>query len=335
MVFKLTIYQYPDCGILHNGFAIAKCHDCHHEYLFTYSCKRRNFYHSCHAGRVVIPPTAPPITGFSFQRASVTTSPKPSFVDFENSSLKVGGRKVGANYFPISIDYKKFVNFSKSSVTRKTLSRIKKATGNLKLIISVERLDYTKGISERLIAIERFFEKYAEYRGKLIFIQISVPSRTKIKEYIQFKNETDELVGRINGKFAEELWSPIIYIYKALSQPKLAAYYIAADICLVTPLRDGMNLIAKEYVTCKEGIDGALILSEFAGCADEFKKYSIMVNPYDTESVAYSIYYALKMNKEEKQQKMLALRNIVRENDVYRWCNDFLNRFQQIKEGYD
>ena len=253
-------------------------------------------------------------------------------VDFQNSCLIYNNRKVGAGFFPISIDYERFEKAAKSPVAKKMLKRIKKNTSGMQLILSVERLDYTKGIKERLYSIERFFEKYPEHKKKVLFIQISVPSRARIKEYISFKHEIDELVGRINGKLADELWSPVLYIYKALSQDKLASYYQAADVCLVTPLRDGMNLIAKEYAACRNDGQGCLVLSEFAGSADELREHSIMVNPYDIEETAEKINEALKMEPGEKKKRMAALREIVRKNDVYKWCSSFLGHFEQLKK---
>jgi trehalose-6-phosphate synthase len=215
-------------------------------------------------------------------------------------------------------------------VSQKYIRSIKRLGHDAKIVISVERLDYTKGIKERLFAINKFFEKYPIYIKKVIFFQIAVPSRTKIKEYITLKREVDELVGKINGRFGDELWSPINYLYKALPQEKLAALYSIADICLVTPLRDGMNLIAKEYVSCKEEETGVLILSEFAGAFQEMKKYSIPVNPYDIEEVADSINEALNMHGSTKKMNISRLRKIVKKNDIYAWANNFLNYSKAI-----
>ncbi len=245
-------------------------------------------------------------------------------VDFKKCIVSHKNRTTRVKNFPISIDFERFNKLA----TRKSADRFldnKIIDSSSKLIISVERLDYTKGIKERILSIERFFEKYPKYRKKLIFLQISVPSRTKIKEYISLKREIDELVGRINGRFSDELWSPIHYIYKAIPQQKLITLYKAADICLVTPLRDGMNLIAKEYVSCKIEGNGALILSKFAGAADEMGKYAILVNPYDIEEVADSINIALNLHWNTKKMMILKLRKIVKENNVFKWANNFLN----------
>jgi len=151
-----------------------------------------------------------------------------------------------------------------------------------------------------------------------------VPSRTKILEYRQFKREIDQLVGNINGEFADELWTPINYIYKTIPQEVLVSYYKASDVCLVTPLRDGMNLIAKEYVSCKPDGNGALVLSEFAGSAEEMHNHSVMVNPYDFEEVADGIKDALEMDSAKKRKDILALRDMVKDNDVYHWAKRFL-----------
>ncbi len=251
-------------------------------------------------------------------------------LDEKDQTIKKGSRRINIHHFPISIDYEGFKRITKKPSTQKILKRIRKITEDKKMILSVERLDYTKGVKERLGSIERFFEKYPKYRKEVVFIQISVPSRTKIKEYITLKNETDELVGRINGRFTEELWTPVTYLYQSFKHEELAAYYAAADLCLITPLRDGMNLIAKEYVTAKSNGDGVVILSEFAGAAEEFKEHAIMVNPFDTESIADSIDTALKMVPEDRKTRIKALSEIVRENDVFRWSSSILNYFQKI-----
>ncbi|MEA2015113.1 MAG: trehalose-6-phosphate synthase [Actinomycetota bacterium] len=251
-------------------------------------------------------------------------------VNFKKSNVFYNGRTVKVKNFPISIDYEKFNKLAKKKSAGKFLKSIKRIDNNTKIIMSVERLDYTKGIKERILSIERFFEKYPSYRRKVIFIQVSVPTRTKIKEYITLKKEIDELVGRINGKFADELWSPIHYIYKAIPQQKLASFYKAAEICLVTPLRDGMNLVAKEYVSCKTEGNGVLILSKFAGAAEEMSKYAVMVNPYDIDEVADSINIALNIHWSTRKKMISNLRNIVRENDIFHWASSFLNYYKKI-----
>lgn len=251
-------------------------------------------------------------------------------VDFKSKKVKLDERVVNVRNLPISIDFKRFDELVRSRETDRYLKSIKRLYSDVKIIISIERLDYSKGIKERLLAINRFFEKYPEYIKKVVFLQISVPSRVKVKEYMILKREIDELVGKINGKFGDELWSPVNYLYKSLPQSKLAALYRISDACLVTPLRDGMNLVAKEYVSCKFEENGVLILSKFAGAAEEMKKYSIPVNPFDIEEVADSIKKALRMHGNTRKKLMSELRKIVRENDIYKWANNFINYSRRI-----
>ncbi|MGM0365419.1 MAG: alpha,alpha-trehalose-phosphate synthase (UDP-forming) [Actinomycetota bacterium] len=248
-----------------------------------------------------------------------------TYIDYNSGTIKKDKRTVKIKNFPISIDFDKFDQIAKSDSTNNLVKELKREHRNVKLIISVERLDYTKGIRERLLSIKRFFEKYPEYKKKVIFIQISVPSRTKIVEYRQFKREIDQLVGNINGQFADELWTPVNYIYKTIPQEVLVSYYKASDVCLVTPLRDGMNLIAKEYVSCKPDGYGMLVLSEFAGSAEEMNRNSVMVNPYDFEGVADGIKTALEMGRVQQRKNMFALREVVQDNDVFSWANSFLS----------
>ena len=248
-------------------------------------------------------------------------------VDFYKFMVRLNNRFVHIINLPISIDYNHFSSFSGKKETIAMENKIKKSLKNIRIVLSVERLDYTKGIKERIRAIDYFFETYPEYKGKIIFLQIAVPSRSKVEEYITFKREIDELTGKINGKYSYEMWSPITYIYKSLSQEKLIAYYKVADICLITSLRDGMNLIAKEYVASKLGGSGVLILSKFAGAAEEMKERSVLINPYDIEEIANKIKLALEFDEKEKVQNMLVLQEQVKQNDVFKWCKNFLNYF--------
>ncbi|MFZ3386843.1 MAG: trehalose-6-phosphate synthase, partial [Candidatus Hydromicrobium sp.] len=248
-------------------------------------------------------------------------------VDFYKFMVRLNNRFVHIINLPISIDYNHFSSFASKKETIALENKIKKSLKNIRIILSVERLDYTKGIKERIRAIDYFFETYPEYKRKIIFLQIAVPNRSKVEEYITFKREIDELTGKINGKYSYEMWSPITYIYKSLSQENLIAYYKVADICLITSLRDGMNLIAKEYVACKLGGSGVLILSKFAGAVEEMKESSVLINPYDIEEIANKIKLALEFDEKEKVHNMLVLQEQVKQNDVFKWCKNFLNYF--------
>jgi len=201
--------------------------------------------------------------------------------------------------------------------------------GNLKLLVGVDRLDYTKGIPRRLLAYERMLEAHPELRERVRLVQVAVPSRTNVEAYQEFRALVDGLVGRINGAFGTPRWVPVHYIYRGLSEPELVALYRAADVMLVTPLRDGMNLVAKEFVASRVDGDGVLILSEFAGASWELPE-AIQVNPYDVEAAAESYYRALMMDKEERQRRLGPLRTRVEAYDVHRWDTTFLDQLETI-----
>jgi len=250
-------------------------------------------------------------------------------VDFKDKKISYDGRVIDVGGFPISIDFDHFNDLAKNRETVKYRKNIKDLGGDAKVIISVERLDYTKGIKERLKAVDRFFTKYPEYLKKVVFLQIAVPSRTKIREYIELKKEIDEMVGNINGKYSDGLWSPIQYLFKALPQQELAALYKYSDICMVNSLRDGMNLIGKEFASCNISEEGVLILSELAGAAEELGDYSLMVNPYDTEEVADTLRKAINMHGHTRKKMMQGLRGQISENNIYKWADNFLEYYKK------
>lgn len=194
------------------------------------------------------------------------------------------------------------------------------------LVLGIDRLDYTKGIPERFLAFERMLEKYPELRNNVSLLQVVVPSRTIVPEYQQLKNQLDQLAGRINSSYGAPGWIPIHYMFHSLGRDELLAHYRACEIALVTPLRDGMNLVAKEY--CASSIDnnGVLVLSEFAGAADQMKKHGLLVNPYDVEKMADIIREAVVMPQEERVKRMKMLRKGVRRNDVYLWVDWILDK---------
>jgi trehalose 6-phosphate synthase/phosphatase len=191
------------------------------------------------------------------------------------------------------------------------------------VVLSVDRLDYTKGIEARLLGFERFLELHPEYRGKITLVLIAVPSRTRVAEYAALKRRLDELVGRVVGRFSLGGWVPIRYLYTQFSTEELLAYYQAADIALVTPLRDGMNLVAKEYVASHLSDTGVLILSEFAGAAQELTS-ALQINPYDIDQIADALYKAVEMPMEERHSRMVQMRKSVESNDLRLWSQKFL-----------
>ena len=249
-------------------------------------------------------------------------------VDKEKGLISYKNRRIKVRSFPISVDFERFNNLSMSEAVALKTRRIRRSLKDNILILGVDRLDYTKGIKERLLAIERFFEKYHRFKRKVVFIQIAVPSRTKVEEYRSMRREIDEIVGRINGRFSETGWTPIHYLYRSIPLEDLVAYYKAADIALISPLRDGMNLIAKEYAASKFDNSGVLILSIFAGASKELKE-ALLVNPFNIEEVADKIHEALSLSDDEKEERMRALRERIKRNNISSWVKDFLREMEE------
>lgn len=233
------------------------------------------------------------------------------------------GRVVRAEAFPMGIDYDRFRAAAESPAVAREVARLRGHLGTGKLILSVDRLDYTKGILERLTAFELFLSEHPRWRERVHLVLLLVPSRTRVQEYRDLKREIDEQVGRINGKYGTVGWVPVVYMYRSVPFERLVALYQAADVALVTPLRDGMNLVAKEYVASKGDGEGALILSEFAGAAQELGE-ALLVNPHDVPGMAGAIERALEMPSREKAQRMAAMGARMAAYDVRHWAEDFL-----------
>ncbi|WP_029894912.1 alpha,alpha-trehalose-phosphate synthase (UDP-forming) [Desulfohalovibrio reitneri] len=234
-------------------------------------------------------------------------------------------RKIRAGGFPISIDFNQFASLSADKDVVRMADEFKDALRHRKIILGVDRLDYTKGIPQRLEAIRQLFIRFPDLREKVTFVQIAVPSREEIPEYHSLKVEIEQLVGEINGQFTRPGWIPIHYQYRNLPRPELVSYYRAADMALITPLRDGLNLVAKEYCAANVNENGVLFLSEFAGAAAQLQNAgAILVNPYDTEGVAKAIRRAYYMDKRERHTRMSKLRESVRRNNIYWWVDSFL-----------
>ncbi len=247
--------------------------------------------------------------------------------------VEVDRRTVRLDALPIGIAPWQFSDLlTRNEATKKRLADLKERFSYRKLILGVDRLDYTKGIPERLRAYMRFLEASPEWRGKVVFIQIAVPSRERVPKYSSLRKEVDQLVGQINGDWSTPDWSPIIYLRRNLPQSELAALYAAADVALVTPLRDGLNLVAKEYVACKSSGDGVLILSEFAGAAAEMGE-ALLVNPYDEEGMSDAIGRALSFSATESRDRMLALYRRVHKNDVFAWGNRFIGNLKVARRA--
>jgi trehalose 6-phosphate synthase len=198
--------------------------------------------------------------------------------------------------------------------------------------VGVERLDYTKGLPERLRAIRRFFERWPEYRGRVVFVQIASPSRSRIERYQRLQREVREDIRRINEELGDRDWRPIIYRERHHDHREIAAYYRSADFCMVTALHDGMNLVAKEFIAARDRDTGVLILSRFTGAARELRE-ALLVNPYDIEDTAAAIRRAVEMPREEQQERMARMRSQVREHNVYRWAALLLSELGRMPQS--
>jgi trehalose 6-phosphate synthase/phosphatase len=238
--------------------------------------------------------------------------------------LTADHQEIRLGAFPISIDYEDFAALANTAEVAAQAWIIHANLPNRQLILGVDRLDYTKGIPNRLRAFAAALDRYPEMRGKITLVQVVVPSRESIREYELLKQEIERLVGEINGQYTEVGWTPIIYMFRSLSRAELVAYYRTCEIALITPLKDGMNLVAKEY--CASNVDerGVLILSEFAGAAAQLHHGALLVNPYDIEGVAEALYRAFSMTSAERKTRMKHLRRSIRRQNVFHWVKGFL-----------
>ncbi len=241
------------------------------------------------------------------------------------------GRTVQADAFPISIDYQGLADLSVSDPVVDRAKQIREQLGSPhRVLLGIDRLDYTKGIYTRLKA---FGELLAE--GELsvedaVFVQVATPSRERVDEYRRLRDEIDRLVGRINGDYGRIGRPAISYMHSSYPRDEMAAMFRASDVMVVTPLRDGMNLVAKEYVACRESEDGALVLSEFAGAADELKQ-AFLVNPYDIDGMKATILQACRSEPKDLHRRMKAMRKTVRTHDVVDWADQFVGRLTEIR----
>lgn len=240
-------------------------------------------------------------------------------VDRSAGVVRYEGRDVAAQAHPISIDVDLIERLAATAVPAPS----PRGEDRVAEVLGVDRLDYTKGVHERLLAIERLLERWPTYRRLVRFTQLLVPSRERVAEYTELKRQIDETVGRINGRFSEGGWSPVRYLVRSLPPQELVPLYRGADVALVTPLRDGMNLVAKEYVAAQLENDGVLILSEMAGAAEELQE-ALLVNPFDVDAVAEALDRAISMSADERHARMSALRDRVRARDVHAWVARFL-----------
>ncbi len=242
--------------------------------------------------------------------------------------IRVDDRVTRLGVFPLGIDTKRWERLAgDATVLARTESLHTDARG-MKLLLGIDRLDYTKGISRRLLAVDRLLERYPEWRGKLRMVQVSVPSRESVESYTTMRRQVDELVGRINGRWSTDHWQPIHHIFRGIDDQEISALYRTADVMVVTPVRDGMNLVAKEFVASRNDGDGVLVISEFAGAASELGS-ALHVNPFDIDATAERLHQGLSMPGEERHARMSRLRERVTSYSSTQWAIDFTHTLEE------
>lgn len=264
---------------------------------------------------------------------------------YENhfNQITVGRRIVQVDNFPMGIDYDRFHNAAQEqqqlsvkdkSDVQQEIDRYFLFAADRKLILSIDRLDYSKGIANRLRAYEQFLAQHPEYHSKISLILLAVPSRQNVEQYQQMKREVDELVGRINGEYGQINWTPVWYFYRSMPFNDLISLYNSCDIALITPLRDGMNLVAKEYIAAKIDNKGVLILSEMAGAAREMGE-ALIVNPNNHDEIVNAIIQALNMPESEKMNRGKSMQERLKRYNVDKWAKDFMDSLSKIKQLND
>ncbi|CAA9352687.1 MAG: Trehalose-6-phosphate synthase [uncultured Nocardioidaceae bacterium] len=244
------------------------------------------------------------------------------------------GRVVEALAFPISIDYESLAATAATEAVQARAREIREQLGNpATLLLGVDRLDYTKGIYDRLQAFGELLEEGALSVEDAVFVQVATPSRERVDEYRRLRDEIERLVGRINGDYGRIGRPAISYLHSSFPREEMAAMFKAADVMVVTPVRDGMNLVAKEYVACRDDESGALVLSEFAGAADELKQ-AFMVNPYDIDGMKATVLEAMRAKPRDLTRRMRAMRRTVQEHDVADWAAGFMSRLEETREHH-
>jgi trehalose 6-phosphate synthase len=241
-------------------------------------------------------------------------------IEYESSTVSFGGHLTQVESYPISIAWPAVDEGGESTALARARIRRELGIDDKHLLgLGVDRLDYTKGIVERMRAVERLFELHPEWIGRFSFVQISAPSRSSLDEYQRFEAQVRATAAQINARFGDVAWQPIRLFVEHHNADSVRAHYKACDVCMVTSLHDGMNLVAKEFIAARDDERGSLILSQFAGASRELHE-ALIVNPYHTEQVAEALHRALAMPENEQRERMKSLRQLVREFSVYRWA---------------
>ena len=248
------------------------------------------------------------------------------------NSFTYGAQSVRVGVHPVGIDPGYFAGLARRPDDSPTSEFLRRTSARTMMVLGVDRLDYTKGVVQRLLTYEHLLEHYPGLRGKVTMIQISDPSRTRVPEYVKERQDVDQVVGRINGRFTEAGWVPLRYLYRSHPQAELVAFYREAHVGLVTPLRDGMNLVAKEFVASQVANPGVVVLSKFCGAADTMKE-ALIVNPYDIEGTAAAIMQGLRMPKRERERRWKALMQGISTNTAEAWCDSFLSDLARTTRG--
>src|SRR5680860_11498 len=278
---------------------------------------------------------------YDYERHFLSSVRRISRLQVEFNEISLPERIVKVDSFPMGIDYDKFekaaiqnsaLKAEKKSDLQQKLDQHQESAPGAKLILSIDRLDYTKGIANRIRAFEYFLEKYPQYIEKVRLFMLAVPSRSGVPQYQLLKKEIDELVGRINGKFASVNWTPIWYFYRSMPFENLIDLYTSCDIALITPIRDGMNLVAKEFIATRTDKSGVLILSEMAGAAQEMSE-ALLINPNNYNQIADAIHQAIEMPPEEQKKRVTILQKRLKRYNVEKWANDFMNALEKTKDS--
>ena len=266
--------------------------------------------------------------GFQTRRAALNfAAAAREFADAQGpaGSLRYDDREIRAEPVPIAIDTAHYAGAAADPEVRRLGEELRRDLGDPPtIILGVDRLDYTKGIDLRLRALEQVLDTHPGFLGKVSFIQVAVPSREDVDEYQEIRRQVEEMVGRVNGRFSEAGWMPVHYVYRSVPFEELIGAYTTADVMLVTPLRDGMNLVAKEYVASRVDDTGVLVLSEFAGAAEQLEE-ALIVNPYDLDALADTLARAVSMTPDEQRERMRRLRRKIIRWDVHKWARHNLD----------
>ena len=271
---------------------------------------------------------------YSYVQNFLTTVRRLIGLNHTLGKIIVGDHLEKVDSFPIGIDYKKFANAETKPKVQADIKKLSIRLGKTKKILSIDRLDYTKGVLNRLKGFDLFLKSYPKYKGKVTLVLVAVPSRTKVQQYQTLKRKVDQLVGKINGDHGKLGWTPIQYMYHSLPFHSLLALYRISDVSMVTPLSDGMNLIAKEYIATKTSGKGVLILSEMAGAVEELRE-AIVVNPNNIDEIAESLKKALSMPEEEQIRRNRTMQERLKSYNIKVWADDFIDSLSEMKKNQD